>query len=639
MATSREALGAPEEVVYRVPSLPVPPLDAPADALAGYEAAALFVERARARLPDFAVAPAHAPAIARICVRLDGIPLAIELAAARAGSLAAEAIAARLDDRFRLLTGGPRTALPRQQTLRATVDWSHDLLGPVEQVVLRRLAVFAGGWTEDSAIAVCADPAHDGGRQGTVTGGVCATDVPGALAALVARSLAIQTEEADPRFTMLETIRHYAAERLGAARETEALRRRHLARYVALAESAEPDLRAARQDLALAALEAEHDNLRAALAASLEGADAGVAALHIAGAIWWFWLVRGHLTEGRSWLERALQPRDGEAADATIRGKALVGAGYLAYYQGDYACAASFFSQGRDLAPAVHSREHAGALNGLGLVSWNRCDYAGAGALMRESLDRFREHGDAWGIALALNGLGLVAYDQGRYEDAAALHRQSLALRRASGDRWGLAKALNNLGWVIHELGRFEEAGRLQEASLGIARSIGDRRGSAAALTDLGLALQAQGQLEQAASLLEEALQIYGALGDRWGLAYAGAKLAGVEESRGRGERAAVLYRESLTIYEDLDDRWGIADCLLGQALAAARQGRPREAAALLRDADALRAAIGAPLRPRDRGAHAEAAAAADASLLREDVASAVGRAHAAEARAGCDPT
>ncbi len=295
LATSRQALGMGGETAWRVPSLamPDPARPATAEQLVSYEAARLFVERAKSALPTFGVTKDNAAAVAAVCWRLDGIPLAIELAAARVGMLTVRQIEARLDDRYRLLTGGSRTVLPRHQTLRGLVDWSHDLLSEPERVLLRRLSVFAGGWTLEAAEAVCAFGAGEGSCD----------DVLELLSELAAKSLVLADEQnGQMRYRFLETIRQYGAERLRASGEEAVVRDRHLEWFLALAERGEPELRGPDQVRWLDRLEAEHDNLRAALAWSqLESSSerARAAGLRLAGALSWFWRVHSQFSEGR----------------------------------------------------------------------------------------------------------------------------------------------------------------------------------------------------------------------------------------------------------------------------------------------------------------------------------------------------
>ncbi|HWE61630.1 MAG TPA: adenylate/guanylate cyclase domain-containing protein, partial [Chloroflexota bacterium] len=385
LATSREALDVAGEHRYRVPSLAVPDLGhyLPTPAvMRRYEAVQLFEERARSRRRDFSVTGTNMRAVAQICARLDGIPLAIELAAARVGALPVEGIAARLDDCFRLLTGGPRTVLPRQQTLRASLDWSFDLLSEPERALLRRLSTFAGGCTLAAAEAICA---------GT---GVEEWDVLDLLDQLVNKSLVVLDELPEhgdePRYRLLETVRHYGQEKLAATPMGEVPERvvvgdRHLGWYLALAEQAEPALVGPEQALWLARLEAEHDNLRAALRHALEHGQREPG-LRLAGALWRFWYTRGHLSEGRGWLDELLA--DGAGA-ASLRARALRGAGVLAYNQGDFARAV---------------------------------------ALTEQSLALYEQLGERQGVAATLNLLGYVAVKQGDGARACTLSEASLAL-------------------------------------------------------------------------------------------------------------------------------------------------------------------------------------------------------------------
>jgi len=474
LATSREALGMAGEVVWRVPSLALPPITdalraaataattatamatattavAPMDATAGsggpegilrldrlerFEAVQLFLERARAARPDFALSAHNAFAVVDVCRRLDGLPLAIELAAARLGALSVQEVAARLDDCFGLLKTGNRAALPRHQTLRGVLDWSYTLLSLPEQALLRRLAVFAGGWTLAAAETVCAG------------GVVRADEVLDLLASLEAKSLVVLADspaggstaitaigDGKSRYGFLETVRQYALARLeegGAAEETRLRFARH---YLALAETAEPELVKRDQVAWLARLDAEHDNMRAALArvgatvdtpaaasasasASMEWAALG---LRLVAALWWYWFVRDYLSEGRRWLEGTLaldvyRGHDAETGDAadrtrTTRAKALRGAAILASQQGDYGRAGTLLGEAIALSKAAGDRKGvAGALNSLGRITQMQGDYAHAAPLYEESLAMQRALGNGQGIAGTLNNLGLVAY-------------------------------------------------------------------------------------------------------------------------------------------------------------------------------------------------------------------------------------
>jgi non-specific serine/threonine protein kinase len=352
LATSREALGITGETSWRVPSLTVPEGRGASDpeTLTRYEGVRLFVDRAVAVQPHFAITPANASAVAQICRQLDGIPLALEMAAARLRGLSAEMLAVRLEQGFRLLTGGSRTALPRQQTLRATVDWSYSLLSPAEQRLFARLSVFAGGWTLEAAEAICTGE------------GIAEEEVTDLLLRLVDKSLVVvkEAEEGTARYGLLETLRQYGQERLVTFGEVDLAADRHSTYYLALAERAEPELRGPAQVRWFEHLEREHDNLRAALtwclhvAAQQQGDQSAAAAesgLRLAGALWRFWFFRDHHGEGRTWLERALV-RGAEAA-AAARAKALCGAGALAWIPSDLERAQDMLTQ----AVALY-REH-----------------------------------------------------------------------------------------------------------------------------------------------------------------------------------------------------------------------------------------------------------------------------------------
>ncbi len=366
LATSREPLGLTGELIYRVPSLSFPDLHdgVSVERLAAHEAVRLFVERAAFALPDFVLTPENAHPVAEICRRLDGIPLAIELAAARVKGASVRQIAARLDDRFRLLARGSTTALPRHRTLRAAMDWSYDLLSEPERTLLRRLTVFADGWTLEAAEAVCTGD------------GIAGADVADLLTRLVDQSLAVmERQDGDTRYRLLETVRQYGWEKLTEMGETGPVRERHAHWYLNLAEQAEPMLRGPQQSVWLARLEADHGNLRAALEWSRNGSEDRDQLLRLAGALWRFWNVRGYLSEGREWLQAALE--GSSDAPAALRAKAVFGAGVLAFWQRDNIRAGPLIEQAlaltRDLndGPAM-----ADCPRILAQVLWERGDYA-----------------------------------------------------------------------------------------------------------------------------------------------------------------------------------------------------------------------------------------------------------------------
>ncbi|HLJ54004.1 MAG TPA: protein kinase [Chthonomonadaceae bacterium] len=540
LASSREPMNIAGEQAYRVPSLALPEQDAitDADAIQQYAGVRLFVERARAAAPDFRVTPDNAQALAGICRRLDGIPLAIELAAARTRSLSVEQIADKLYDRFRMLTGGNRSALPRQQTLRSLIDWSYDLLTGLERALLRRLSVFSGGWTLEAAEAVCSGPSaalnsadrpDAPGRAGSArsagsAGGVehaaefaAAADaeaiedweVLDLLAALGDKSLVVaESAGRETRYRLLETVRQYAADRAAESGESAALRAAHRDNYISLAEEAEPHFTRPEQGEWLARLDVEHDNLRAALDWCARDPAGVEPALRLTGALWRFWHTFGHLREGREQLARALE-RTSDAVRTAARAKVLNGLALLTWLQGDGAAARALYEQsvaiGRELGDRVSI---AASLIGLGLVMLHEAEFERAESLFGETCTLCAEIGDRWGLGMSLNNLGLIASAHGDLARARTLHESSLAVRREMEDRWGEGMSLNNLGTLTAQEGDFAAARVYLAESLGIRRTIRDRAGIAYSLEGLAVLAAREGCLDRAVCLLgaEEAL-------------------------------------------------------------------------------------------------------------------------------------
>lgn len=491
LATSREALAVAGERPYLVPPLAVPdPLDLPSlERLGAYEAVQLFVERAQARCPEWTLTAAHAGAVAQICARLDGLPLAIELAAVRVSALPVAGIAARLDDRFRLLTGGPRTALPRQQTLRATLDWSYRLLAPAEQALFARLAIFVGGCTLAAVQAVCGTLPD---AEYSVLEGVTELARKGLLTT-------VDGTGGEPRFGMLETIRAYALQALEDSDLAETARQCHAAYFLELAEEAERQQWGPQQRVWLERVEEDHDNIRAALRWLLDQADAKPR-LRLAFAMWRFWMLHSHLHEGSRWLEEVLARDD---AAPLLRAKVLYGAGVLAYRQCDYAQARALHEAGLSLFRAIGDAWGiARSLNQLGNVTLDADgDGAQATALYRESLRLARELGDTWLSATCLGNLGLVALKAGDYAEARALHEENLALSRRYGDNWQSASNLTALARIALEQGDARHAIVLLGESIGLLRDLGDMRALADALEVMAAATGLQGQPQRAARL------------------------------------------------------------------------------------------------------------------------------------------
>ena len=503
LVTSRQALGFMGEVAWRVPSLSVPDLERlpPFEQLPLYDAVRLFTERASASRPDFLLTAENAAAVIQICRRLDGMPLAIELAAVRVKMLSVEQIAARLDDALALLVTGNRMAQRRQQTLRATYEWSYALLSEQERMLFRRLSVFAGGWTLEAAQQVCAEPPLH--TPATQEDGVAAFNVFDLLAQLVDKSLVIvaeskvQGEGGQARYALLETLRQYGAEQLAVAGETVVMRKRHLECYLTMAEAAESELRGPKQGAWIERLEMEHDNLRAALSwANKNGAKEEE--LRLAGALWLFCSLRGYLSEGRRWLEAALTGKQsdverGSERRTEARAKALRGASVLAYEQADFDRAGILAEESlvcyRALGDLYGS---AGVLNNLGIIAIQQEDYTRAETLCQESLALAREAMNEPLISTVLNNLGVIAGNQGNLAGAVPFYKESLAQYHALGDKDGVARAFINLGEIALKQNDYREAASLYHDGLTLARELGSKELIAYGLEGLAGSISAQ---------------------------------------------------------------------------------------------------------------------------------------------------
>jgi predicted ATPase len=494
LATSREALRIPGEISRRVPSLSLPgPGRRGSDAMKS-EAVRLFVDRAKALVPAFALNAGNTDAVAQICIRLDGIPLAIELAASRVKLLTPGEIASRLDDSFRLLTGGPGRALPRHQTLQALIDWSYDLLSDTERLLLRRLSVFAGGWSVEAAEAVCVDDPGSRARPGIA---IAREDILDLMTALMEKSLVIVEDEASMRCRFLETVRQYAGRKLEESGEAAALRDRHGDHFITVAEQGR------KGDLAerLKSLEREHDNFRAALDWSCKADGRAQVGLKIAESIGSFWSIRGYFSEGRTYLTQLLER--GAAAPAELRSRALRWVGNMAWLEG------RFEESERGYGSALALSEEAGdkvgiaiALCGLGNVARHRRDYDRARDALEKSLAIYRELEDRDGIAALLNNLGALASNENQIDRAIALYREALAISRDMGDKWGIASRLGNLAEVTMYHGETDEAAAMHRESLALWVEIGDPRSIAEGLEMFVETLCAQGRMDLAARLL-----------------------------------------------------------------------------------------------------------------------------------------
>ena len=550
MATSREPLSLPGEVTYRVLplSLPTPWQPLPAlKELSRFESIRLFVERATAAHPPFTLTEDNARPVTEVCWRLDGIPLAIELAAARIKVLSPEQIAARLNNRFRLLTGGGRSLLPHHRTLQAALDWSYDLLGPHERTLLRRLSVFSGWCTLEAVERICSDD------------GVAVEDILDLLTSLVDKSLVIvEQKRGEARYRLLETVREYSLDRLVEADEAVERRNRQLRWYANLAERAEPELQGPHQEMWLGRLEAEHDNVRGALEWGMTEEGEAEPALRLAAAIRWFWEIRGYWREGRNWLEQIVV-RAGIAAPPLLRARALQGIGFIAIRQGDASRVAEAGEESLALVGGIGDKQgRASSLTILGLYACATRDFGRAEALGGESLALCRELGHKWGIAAALHMLALVARSRGELDRADAFFEESMSISRELGDRWVMAQGLRDQGLVARERGDYARAEKLTQESLKLLRELGDKVDTAGGLSNLGI-------------------------------------LAWLQNLH---EKAAALFKESLTLRKELDDKPGIAVCLLGLAVVSQSMGDSRRATRLFGAAEGLRKALGAQLPP-----------------------------------------
>jgi predicted ATPase/DNA-binding winged helix-turn-helix (wHTH) protein len=551
LVTSRSALR-----VYGEHEFPVSPLPLPdsrqmhsLEALLSNPAVALFSQRAAAVKPDFAITAENAPAVAAICSRVDGLPLAIELAAARVKMLSPSAMLARIESRLQLLTAGPRDVPERQQTLRKTIDWSYDLLNGSEQKLLRRLGVFLGGCTLEAAEAVCSTRADLG------------AEIFNVMSSLVDKSLVQQTDQGndEPRFGMLETIREYCLERLVDSGEEQATRRAHAAYCLVLAEEGNPDLAEAERAAWLARCDIEHDNFRAALDWLFQTSDVEWS-FRLCVALFRFWEMREHLAEGRARLESVLPM--GGSASAKERANVLVYLSTFATVQGDFPAATDFVEQ---------------------------------------SLSIYRRLGDQWGIAVSMNARAIVAWDRQDYAAAQSHFDESLACWRALGDRVAVARCLHSFANCVRGRGDYVRARALLEEAGRIFEQLGDHSGAAWSLNQRGDIAREEGEVAVARELYQRALSTFREANDRWGIARSLTDLAQIACDERDHVTAHAAYREALALFVSLGHKRGIARALEGFACSALAQRDPARALAITATAAHLRQRIGAPLMPAEQ--------------------------------------
>lgn len=490
IATSREALGIEGEVRYGVPSLSLPPRDSAAEEIEASEAVQLFLARARARRPGFTLDPTNVSAVLQICRQVEGLPLGVELAAARLGTLSVQQIADRMSDALGFLATGDRTSVPRHRSLRGALDWSYHLLHQEERVLFQRLSVFAGGWTLEAAEAI-------GPRRETDASGVLDT-----LSGLIDKSLVIAEVGAGGamRYHFLAPVRQYALERLEEGGEVGTVCRQHAGLFLAVAQRAQSELRGPDQAAWMERLDIERHNLRAALDwARGEDGNAEVG-LHLAASLWLFWYTRGYLREGQYWLETLLSQTSEVAT--RYRAEALRGAGAMVYGQRQYESAAPFFAQALQMYRELDDYQGvASCLNMLGVVHGDRDELDTARVLHEEALSLRRDLGDALGIAQSLGNLGNIAHRQGDHARTRRLFEEGLALERELGDWGSVAISLHNLGRLFFEQGELEVATARLKESVALAADVGEMDVIASCLTELGHVAFAHGRSERAARL------------------------------------------------------------------------------------------------------------------------------------------
>jgi predicted ATPase/DNA-binding winged helix-turn-helix (wHTH) protein len=551
LVTSRAALRLYGEREFPVLPLPLPdPRQMHSlEALLNNPAVALFSQRAAAVKPDFEITVENGPTVAAICSRVDGLPLAIELAAARVKMLPPGALLTRLESRLQVLTAGPRDVPERQQTLRKTIDWSYDLLNASEQKLLRRLGVFLGGCTLEAAEAVC-NTRNDLGAE-----------IFNVMSSLVDQSLVQQTEqgEDEPRFGMLETIREYCLERLAGSGEEQATRRAHAAYCLVLAEEGNPDLAESERAGWLARCDTEHGNFRAALDLLIQSSDAEWS-FRMCIALFRFWEMREHLAEGRARLESLLPM-----------------------------CASGF------------ARERAKVLVYLSTFATVQRDFSAATEFLEKSLSIYRSLGDQWGIAVSVNALAIVAGDRQDYAAAQSHFDESLARWGALGDRVAIARCLHNFANVARGRRDFARAKTLLEDAGRIFEDLKDHSGAAWSLNQLGDIVREEGDVDNARGLYQRALSAFREANDRWGIARSLTDLAQIACGQRDHVTAHAAYREALALFVALGHKRGIARALEGFACSALAQQDPARALAITAAAAHLRQWIGAPLMPAEQ--------------------------------------
>jgi predicted ATPase/class 3 adenylate cyclase len=581
LVTSRFVLRLSGEHEYPVAPLKLPNLGQlpKIEVLLQYAAVELFIQRAQAAKSDFVVTNENAPAVAEICVRLDGLPLAIELAAARIKLLTPHALLARLGTKFELLRSGARDLPARHQTLRQAIAWSYDLLSSEEKALFRRLTVFVGGCTLESAEAVC-----------TVIGDL-SLDVLDGMEALVDRSLLRREERGgEPRFLMLETIREYGLECLRASAEEEQVRRVHAEYFISLAERAEPELNGPQQAAWFDRFDAEHDNLRAVFRWAEEHNEIEMALL-LFGELQRFWVVRGHMTE---WEERVTPILAVDSRPSRARAKALIGVALMAQNHGKYAEARTHLDEALAIWRSLGDKVGiATALDNLGWVSWRFGDFDTMRTLCSESLELHREMRDRVGAAVSLTNLGFGSLLQGDYASSTSQFEEALAIRRELGDQRGTAYVTALLGWVAKNRGRYDDGAKLVQEGLSAFHILGDELLSALAVSLLSSLMCDIGDYVRAKEMSEQSLAIFSKLGNKWGVALCLSYLGNAAFLQDDLVQAETRLVESRRIFSEIESKWGVASALNFLANLSCVQKEYGKAYAFFKEALSLRNIIG----------------------------------------------
>ena len=627
LVTSRAPLHISGEQEFPVPPLSLPDLkEGPSlDILSQIEAIKLFVQRAQAVKHDFKLDFNNASTVADICIRLDGLPLAIELAAARIKLLSPEDMLPRLENSLKLLVGGPQDLPNRQQTLKGAIEWSYDLLNEDEKKLFRRLAVFTGGFNLKAAEDVCNAPNDMG------------IDILEGIASLVNKSLVKQSDQS--RFLMLETIREFALENLNKCGELENCKNVHRDLFLKFSEEAETQLKGSHQKDWLEKLDKEHDNLRIAFDWTLNKDDINTG-MRFGASLWRYWLIHGFLTEGRERLANLLT-KSNSSLDPEIRAKVLNGAGILAQNQADYPAAQSFFEESLSIHRKRGNKQGiAGLLNNLGWIAWRLGNYAEAKSLSKEGLILHKEMNNNAGIATSLNNLGFVAHHQGDYAAAQSSHYESLMIRRKLDNKRSIAFSLSNLGWALQKQCKYDQASEkhkealallqelgdkqlfafavnilaemlleqrnfdharkmIEKQSLPIVKEIGSKYGITFALTTLGDIMLQKENYNEAKKIHEENLEMRKETKEKWCIAQSLHRLGEVFRYKNKYNDALIFYKESLVLRGEMEDKMGIVECLESLAHVACKQNKLTQSLELLNSAKILRKFMNAPLSPR----------------------------------------